>query len=129
MSSTHPDMLRKYEELLPGTAQKMLEKAWEQGEHRQSLEKTTLEANIRAQQENLTLQKLQIQSARFSDTLSQFMGFVLGAFCIGGALYLFLHHNEWGGVALTSFPVAAVIRSFRAPAMPNAPEKKKGAGQ
>jgi uncharacterized membrane protein len=44
-----PEMLRDYDSLVPGTAQKMFEAFLKQGEHRREMERHVIEARIRLQ--------------------------------------------------------------------------------
>jgi len=45
----HPDILAKYDQVVPGTAARLIETAQKQGEHRMDLEKTVIKGdNFRA---------------------------------------------------------------------------------
>lgn len=82
-------MLRKYEECLPGTAERIPKSFEREGEHRQLLERTIIAAQIESEKRD-----------GFEAHRGQTFGFVLGAIglLIGGAVALF-SRSDGGSVA------------------------------
>jgi len=108
----HPDMLRGFDELVPGTAQKLIELAISESGHRRDLETKAVDANIAAQRLQLDIASRQSWIVFASDTIGQFMGFLMSAMCIGGAVWMGLHEHEAVALALAAVPTAAIVKAF-----------------
>lgn len=86
-----PFILRQYDEIVPGAADRILAMAESQHEHRHALEKRVIFGNVDAQ-------------AR-----GQWMGFVLGLVgIIGGFFLIGLGHSGWGVAAIVGSLVSLI---------------------
>ena len=119
-----PALLRDFDAIVPGAAQKILVWAEEEQLHRRKLEIATTEANIEAQKRQLSIAEFQAssqsdlatyqsRSVNRSDLVGQAAGFVVCITCVVGACYLAVTGHEWVGAALAAIPTAAIVKSFR----------------
>ncbi|RME12421.1 MAG: DUF2335 domain-containing protein, partial [Bacteroidetes bacterium] len=65
-----PDIFKEYNEILPGSAERILAMAEQQSSHRREMEKKVISSQMR------------------QTTRGQWLGFVLAVICIGGGLFL-----------------------------------------
>ncbi len=108
----HPEILRGYDEIVPGTAQRMIQLAEDESLHRRGLENESSRANIFAQKKQLEIAEQQSVSAFESDRTGQYLGALVSLSCIGGAVFLALDGREIAAAALSALPTAAVIQAF-----------------
>ena len=85
-----PEVLKRYEEVIPGAANRILEMAENQSKHRMQLEKN--------------------DSRRSFFGLAA--GFLLSLGIIGGAIYLIVRGEAWAAVSLIGINVAALAGVF-----------------
>jgi uncharacterized membrane protein len=119
----HPDILQKFDALVPGTARRMIQLAEDESIHRRKMESAALEANIDAQRSQLDIAASQNKAVFRSDLLGQSFGLIVALACIAGAVYLAVIGNNVAAAILAAMPTAAVIRAFfvrRIPAAQNA---------
>lgn len=119
-----PAMLRQYDEARAGTSDLLIRWNEEEQAHRRRIELATLDANVQAQRKQAELAERQVQTqrevvmfqaqtVRRSDATGQYLGWVLCAGAIGGAVYLALHGHEVVAAVLAAIPTAAIVQSFR----------------
>jgi uncharacterized membrane protein len=90
----HPDTLKKFEEILPGPADRILKQAENQTQHRIEMESKVINADIRKSYIGLVF------------------GFLIGILGIGGGIYLAtLGFNIFGPV-LSSGTLVSIIVAF-----------------
>jgi uncharacterized membrane protein len=89
-----PSVLTKYNEAVPNAAERILVMAEKQAVHRQSLEERVVNANIRNQY------------------LGSVFGFILGAFAIGGGIYLIAHGMSATGLTSVIGALVALVAVF-----------------
>ncbi|MEX0856243.1 MAG: DUF2335 domain-containing protein [Gemmatimonadota bacterium] len=89
-----PDVLRQFEELVPGSADRIIAMAERQSEHRQRLEARAVKGGDRRA------------------TLGSIFGFVIGMTAILGGLYLATRGQELGGYALMLGTIVALTSVF-----------------
>jgi uncharacterized membrane protein len=119
----HPDILQKFDTLVPGTAQRMIQLAEDESIHRRRMESAALDANIDAQRKQLDIAASQNKAVFRSDLFGQVFGLVVALACIAAAVYLAMIGNNVAAGILAAMPTAAVIRAFfvrRIPAAQNA---------
>lgn len=107
-----PALLREYNQILPGAAERIIAMAENEGRHRQALENKAVDANIEAQKEQLSINKQQVTSTFRSDTLGQTFGFLISAGCIVGSIVSGLHNLTALSLALAAIPSAAIVKAF-----------------
>ncbi len=108
----HPDILRGLDEVVPGTAARLVKLAEEESMHRRELEMKASEANISAQQYQLRIAEQQSKAVFRSDFIGQIAGLIVCLSCIGAALYLGLNGHDWLAGTLAVIPTGALIRAF-----------------
>ena len=108
----HPEILERFEALVPGTAQRMFQQAADESAHRRQQEDKINNGNIAAQAKQLQLSQEQTKSVFRSDLVGQIAGVVVAIASIGGAVYLALNDKQAVAAALSAIPTAAVIQAF-----------------
>ena len=108
-----PDLLRSFDDLLPGTAKRLIQWAEEEQNHRRRLESGAQAANIDAQQRQISIAQYQSRGVFRSDIVGQVFGLVVCLSCISGAVLLALNGQPTVAGALTIIPTGAVIYAFR----------------
>lgn len=125
-----PDVLERFDILVPGTARTMLEQAAQESQHRRKLEEATTLANIETQRRSLDLDAQRSTAVARSDLFGQTAGVIVSVGCIAGAIYLAMNGQKEIAGALTILPSAAVLQAFFAkrgslpPAKEEVPTKK-----
>ncbi len=118
-----PEILERFDILVPGTAKLMIEQSAEESRHRHALEEKTTLANIETQSRAMGVEEKRTSAIATSDLVGQVFGFVVAISCIVGAVYLAVHGYEKIAVALTILPSAAVLNAFFAKRVPAAKSK------
>lgn len=118
----HPDTLRGFDALVPGSAQKLIDLALSESLHRRDLESKAVDANIATQKRQLDIANKQSWIVFASDVMGQILGFTMSGACIAGAVWLALHDREVTAVALASLPIAAIAKAFFTPRNGNPPK-------
>jgi uncharacterized membrane protein len=118
----HPDILEKFDQIVPGTAQRLFQLAEDESIHRRRQEEQANLANINAQQKQLLIAEYQTKAVYRSDCLGQFAGILISLCCIGGAIYLSLNNHEIVAGALAAIPTASVIQAFFSKKNPDKPK-------
>ena len=108
-----PDLLRQYDAVVLGAAERILVMAEKEARHRQSNESQALAANIEAQKQQLSIAEHQTKATFRSDAIGQFCGFLVSLICVAGSVYLALNGQPWVAGLLAGLPLAAIIRAFR----------------
>jgi len=108
----HPDVLRGMDELVPGTAAKLIKLAEDESLHRRKLELMAMEANVSAQQSQLDINLRQNKAVFRSDMIGQAAGFLVCVLAIVSAVFLGLEGHEGLGGAIAIIPTAAIIKAF-----------------
>jgi uncharacterized membrane protein len=90
----HPEDLEKYNQVLPGAADRIIRMAEQQLSHRQSLESKVVDANIKAQRVGTVL------------------GFILALVAIGGGIFLVYVGKEATGIAAIITALAGLTGVF-----------------
>ena len=109
----HPDTLRKYNDIVPDAALRILGMAEEESKHRHAIERLATEANVASQEKQIEIAIIQTNKTYRSDMLGQVFGVMVSLFSIGGSIYLAINNQSWVAVALVGLPLAGVIRSLR----------------
>jgi uncharacterized membrane protein len=89
-----PEALKKYEEILPGAAERIMCMAEKQAQHRQKLEEMIVRANNR------------------DSLLGLIFGFIIGLATIGGGLFCILKGYQWSGAFLGLSGLTGVVSAF-----------------
>lgn len=90
----HPELFAKYEDVLPGSADRILKMAELQSEHRQYLEKSVIDSNIQ-------------DSKR-----GQYFAFILALVLIIGGFYLIANDKDAYGISLIIGSAATLVGIF-----------------
>lgn len=108
-----PEVIERYDALVPGTAQRLIDLAIEESLHRRTIESDTNRANIAAQVKQGEIITYQTKAVFRSDMLGQVAGAVISVGCIGGAVYLGIGGHEVAAAALCTIPLAAISQALR----------------
>jgi uncharacterized membrane protein len=108
-----PEILYRYDQIIPGAADRIIQLAESEIRHRQEQEKAATDANIQAQRRQLEIAEIQVRLVHNSDRLGQSLGFLVSVICLGASLYLGLNGQPWLGGVLAALPLAAIIRALR----------------
>lgn len=90
----HPEILRQFDTIVPGSAEKIIKRFVEQGEHRQHLERTVIEGDVVLARWGL------------------FCGFVIAVLGLGSGVFLIMQGHELGGGILSSVTLASIVGAF-----------------
>lgn len=107
-----PSLLKEYDLILPGAAERIIAMAENEGRHRQDLESKALNANIDAQKDQLAINDNQVNLTFRSDTFGQTYGFLISAACIIGSVILELNNSTGLAIVLAGIPSAALVKAF-----------------
>lgn len=107
-----PEVMERYDALVPGTAQRLFKLAEDESLHRRAIEAQTNAANIAAQEKQLSIVEYQSRAAFRSDSIGQGAGVLVSLSCVAGAVYLAVNGHEWVAGGLAAIPTAAVIQAF-----------------
>jgi len=108
-----PALLQHYESIVPGAAERILRIAESELGHRHLQEDFATQANIQAQQKQLSIAEDQSKSSYRSDMVGQFFGAIVSILCICGSIYLADNGQPWVAAALAGLPMAGIIRALR----------------
>lgn len=100
-----PEMYGGYEDVLEGSADRILKMAEKQQEHRFALEKSR--QNTRNE-----LAMRELKSTIILDGLSRVLGFIIILTVVGGGVYLVSQGNELGGYASVIVGLATLIGTY-----------------
>ena len=108
----HPDILRGFDDIVPGAAARLIKLAEDESEHRRKLESQSLEANIITQQNQLALGETQQKYVFRSDLVGQVFGLLVCLSSIASAIYLGINGHDWLAGVIAAIPTAALIKAF-----------------
>lgn len=109
----HPDILERFDEVIPGTAAKIIKWAEDEQQHRRAMESQAQAANIDAQARQVAIAEYQMRGVFRSDMVGQVFGLIVCVACIAGAIWLAVMGQASVAIALSVIPTGAVIYAFR----------------
>jgi uncharacterized membrane protein len=109
-----PDLLRQYEEIQPGLADRIVKTAEEESLHRRELEKISIGAQAR----DIASQRSEIRAGQFAALVVAISGFVCGT-------YAMTHGSQIGGSCLSGGTLISLVGAFLY--RHNIPDKPKAA--
>lgn len=109
-----PEELLAYNQLIPGSAERIIAMAEREQAVRHNLEDMAQRADIRHRDEVLKAQRDNARGIFVSDGLGQVLGWVLATVCAGLAAYTALQGVHPAiPIAFLTLPIASVIRALR----------------
>jgi uncharacterized membrane protein len=108
----HPSLLKQFDDIVPGTAARMIALAEDESRHRRHQEELVNSGNIAAQAKQLAIADYQTKAVFRSDMIGQIAGIAVSLSCIAGAVYLATQGQWKVAIALAALPTAAVIQAF-----------------
>jgi uncharacterized membrane protein len=108
-----PDMLHRYNQIIPNAAERILAMAENENRHRHDQDNKALEANIAAQRYQLDIANTQSKLVFRSDLIGQILGWIISCACIAGSIYLTIIGWPYVAVTLLGLPLAAIIKALR----------------
>ena len=106
-----PEVLQRFDEMVPGAAERLIQLAIDESLHRRAMEQQTLTANIANQAHHQQLVTQQAKAATQTERLSQLLGFSIALTCIAMA-FLLANSSPWVAGVFIGIPMASVIRAF-----------------
>ena len=107
-----PEVLERYDELVPGTAERLIALGIEESRHRRKLEQEVTHGNLAAQSKRLEIAQYQERAISRGDMTGQIVVAIVSLSCVAGSVYLANTGHHWVAALLASIPTAAVIRAF-----------------
>jgi len=89
-----PEVLEKYNQVIPGLAERIITMAEQQSKHRQGLERTVVESNA------------------FVQKIGPFLGFIVAMTAVGGGIELILKGRDGYGLAAILGALASLAGVF-----------------
>ena len=108
----HPEILKGFNDLVPGTAEKLIRLAEEESAHRRSLEIASMNSNINVQQHQMDMDIQQNKAVFKSDMIGQISGLIVCLASIGTAAYLGINGHDWLAGGISAIPTATLIKAF-----------------
>ncbi|MCA8037114.1 DUF2335 domain-containing protein [Burkholderia arboris] len=109
-----PEVLRDYDLMIPGSAERIIQMAERQAEHRQELELTSLNADIEARDNQLAAEQARVSGIIWNERIGQILGWTVAAACVGGAVLGMVRGASPITIGLfLSLPVAGMIKALR----------------
>lgn len=96
-----PDLLRQYEALRPGLADRIVKMAEEEAQHRRAIETEIIAVQSRDQ-----------NAYRFSELLGQIFGLLIGLTAISGAVFCAVHGAQIAGAFIGTTGVTGLVTAF-----------------
>lgn len=103
-----PEVLKRYEDIVPGAASRILEAVEQEQRRRQNRERQAREQETLALE---TAQEAQVKSARWR-FISFLVIYALSILGIAGGIYIILVGHQWWGLALCIAYIAAMLAAF-----------------
>ena len=107
-----PSILRGFDEVVPGTAARLVKLAEEESAHRRGIESKITDANINTQQQQVLVAKQQSSAVARCELIGLVLGAVVCLSCVAGCFYLGTKGLERAAIALAVIPTAGVISAF-----------------
>lgn len=119
-----PEDLARYEQLLPGAAERIIAMAELEQKHRVTMERDAMDSDHQHRNEVIAAQRENARSVFRSDMAGQVLGASIALGCVGGAIYsVYAGANPWVPIAFVSIPVAGIIKAVRAFVTPKKPQQ------
>ena len=128
----HPEVLRQYDQLSPGAADRIIAMAEGEADHRRQMERRQLESDIAHRQSLTEIEDSRISGVFSSDKTGQFLGAAISAIALiaaaatayAGLAYGVNSRWFWAiPVALVSLPVLGMVQAIRSRVGPTRGEK------
>lgn len=109
-----PEDLARYDDLLPGAAERIFAMAEREQNHRLSMEREAMEADHRHRNEVIAAQQKNAKSVFRSDMVGQLLGGAIALGCVAGAIVSVLYNaHPTVTIAFVSLPVVGIIKAVR----------------
>lgn len=103
-----PEVLKQYEDIVPGVASRILKAVEQEQRHRQNREREALEQETLALE---TAQESQVKGARWR-FINFLVIYALSVLGIAGGIYVMLFGHQWWGLVLCLAYIAAMLATF-----------------
>ena len=103
-----PEVLKRYEDIVPGAASRILQAVEQEQRHRQSREREAREQETLALE---TAQEAQVKGAQWR-FISFLVIYALSILGIAGGIYIILVGPQWWGLAVCVAHIAAMLAAF-----------------
>ena len=107
-----PSVLEKYEQILPGLADRIVSMAEKEETHRHAQNQIALKAEIELQQKALEAEREGMRAEMQEARWGQILAFCIGSLTIAAGSYLALHDAQIPGTILGSGGVVGLVSVF-----------------
>lgn len=108
-----PALLDGYEKVVPGAAERIIQLAEKEQEHRQALEKAAIQSDVDVKASFQTSEKFRLESIFKSDRRGQYLGAFVSTIALAGAIACALNGVSWQvSIALVGLPVLGMVNAL-----------------
>jgi len=108
-----PETLRRYEDLIPGSAATIIKMATDQAAHRQALERQAQESDARDRSKMVQTEDARIRGTLINERIGMVCGWLVAIGCLSAAAWSAVNDKPWPIVlAFLGLPVASMVRAF-----------------
>lgn len=108
----HPDILKAFNELVPGTAAELIKLAVDETNHRRNIENVAINANVSLQNKQLDGNARQAEIIYRSDMMGKISGLIVCLLCILASVYIGVNGHDLLAGAIAAIPTGALIKAF-----------------
>lgn len=108
-----PDLLRGYDQVSPGGAERIIKMAEDEGNHRRRMEEKSLDAEIESMRRSYS-------EARWG----QMFAFAIATIFVGAGSYVAVHGQPWAGGFFGSVGIVSIVTTFIAGRKKQEPEQQ-----
>lgn len=107
-----PEDLQRYDQLLPGAAERIITMAEVEQRHRHEQESKAISSELVTREILQATEKVRIDGVMRSDRRGQYLGAVVSILAISGAIYT-AGSQPYVAVALISLPILGIVKALR----------------
>ncbi|MDP1633348.1 MAG: DUF2335 domain-containing protein [Gallionellaceae bacterium] len=107
-----PEDLQRYDELLPGAAERIIAMAEMEQRHRHEQEKKAIASELATRETLQTTEMSRIDGVMRSDKRGQYLGAFVSILAISGAIYI-AESQPWVAGALVGLPILGIVKALR----------------
>lgn len=107
-----PEDLQRYNELLPGAAERIIKMAEAEQQHRHEQERRAIASELAVREVLQTTEKTRIDGVFSSDKRGQYLGAAVSLLAIAGAIYT-AQSVPYVAIALIGLPILGIVKALR----------------
>lgn len=107
-----PEDLQRYEQLLPGAAERIIKMAELEQQHRHSQEVKAISSEVVTREILQSTEKSRISGVMSSDKRGQYLGGAVSVLAIAGSVYCASIQQPVVAIALVSMPILGIVKAL-----------------